>query len=212
MPSLLTFEMTGPGKGKVNVSKDAPVPMLAFGMCTLIEWAIGCGVHRFCLKKWCHPGGVEVSLHPLDVEAKPLQAAGCTLLGDLHNWGLLPADISVMERMGLDGQSAVVSDGQSRVSFNKNGTLVQTHDAKMDIALSTWAFGHADYIAGFFWRGVTEVKVYFSVKLTQIHVTPALDRIQINEVMSDGANYPENALVAGLQKPSDRNSTPRAKS
>lgn len=197
---MLSYQMPGFGLATMTVINDAPIHTVSYGLGQMIAWAFGCGVHRFEFEATKHRLGLSVFMNPL-VEPQPLQAANCSLMGEMVRSKLIPNDIPVHELLNMDGNQSVVGDGQARFTFktDEGGTLIQQYDCRPDISVATWAFAFSDHCAGFFWRGVKKIKIFHSMKLTQVHMTPALDRKLITNVMTNAEDYPQNATVSSIK-------------
>ncbi len=196
---MITCLMPGYGRGMLTVSNDAPLNAFSFGLGQLFAWAAGCGVHRFSLKVDKNNLAVAVFMDPL-VEPQVIQAASCSSQSDLFKWKLLPLDIPPLEQMNIDGNQGVAWDGQARFTFAKGkGLLVQTFDVKPEISIADWSFAYGDHCTGFILKGVKEIKIFHSMKLTQIHMTPSLPENEVRHMMLDAEDYPQQVLVSSIK-------------
>jgi hypothetical protein len=195
---MLTYSLDY-GRGQMAVVNEAPLNVVSFGLGQLFSWAMGCGVHRFELSISKNRVGVAVFMDPLN-EPGVIQAANCSTMKSMNEWGLVPTDIPQIERMNVDGAQQVMRDGQNRFSMKEGqGMMIQTYSVRPDLSVASWAFAYSDHCTGFFWRGVKKIKIFHSMKLTQIHMTPELDRDLVRHMMSDAADYPPNTLVSSIK-------------
>ena len=196
---MLTYQMPGYGLGSMTVANEAPLNVVSYGLGHLFSWAMGCGVHRFELERIKTRLGVSIYLRPL-VEPGVIQAASCSTMKALCDVGLVPKDIPLIDRMNVEGNPSAIWDGQARCSIKEGqGMLVQSYDVRPDLSMASWSFAYSDHCTGFFWRGVKMIKIYHSMKLTQIHMTPDLDRDLVRRMMSDAEDYPQNTLVSTIK-------------
>lgn len=194
---MLSYSMPKYGMGTCAIGNDANLKTLAYGISQLICWGHGCGAHRLKFTIYKNRVGVSVFMDP-DVEPQVISAAACCTQEGLHEMGLLPKDIPPFERMNMDGCTKTVNDGQSRFSFKKgDGSLIQNYDVRPDISMATWSFAYADQITGFVWRGAREIRLFHSLKLTQIYLAPALPDDVIKSILSY-ENYPQDKLISDL--------------
>ena len=196
---MLTYQMPGFGTGSMTVSNEAPLNVVSFGLSQLFSWALGCGVHRLELQVVKQRLGISISMTPL-VEPGVIQAANCSTMKSMLDWKLVPADIPQIERMNIEGNQGFVWDGQARFTFDKGqGMLVQTYDTKPSLTVAEWAFAYSDHVTGFIWRGVKTIKIYYSMKLTQTHLTPELPQDVVRAMMTHAEDYPQNTLVSSIK-------------
>lgn len=196
---MLNCQMAGYGCGFVTVTNQAPLNVVSYGLGQLFAWAFGCGVHRFDLTFDKNRLGCSVFMDPL-VEPGIIQAANCSTMKAMNEWKLIPTDIPQMERLNIEGQQSIVWDGQARCSVKEGqGMLIQTYDVRPDLTVAEWAFAYSDHCTGFFCRGVKKIKIFHSMKLTQLHMTPELNRDVVNRMMKDAEDYPQNTLVSSIK-------------
>jgi hypothetical protein len=196
---MLSLQMAGYGMGMVGVANNANLNALSYGISQLISWGLGCGAHRLTFKADKNRVGISVFMDP-EVEPQVISAAGCCTMQGLHEMGLLPQDIPQFERMNMDGATNTAKDGQSRFSFKQGeGILIQNYNVRPELSLATWAFAYADHITGFIWRGAREIKVFHSMKLTQIYMSPAIADDVAKTAMAGEQNYPQDTLISSIK-------------
>lgn len=197
---MLTYSMPSYGLGSMTVNNEAPLNVVSYGLGQLFAWALGCGVHRMELEVITNRVGVVIFLHPLVEPKDSIQAANCSTMKSMNDWGLVPLDIPAIERMNVEGNQRVVWDGQARFSFKEgHGMLVQSYDMRPSLTVAEWGFAYSDHCAGFIWRGVKKVKIFTSMKLTQIHLSPALPDDVVTAMMTHAEDYPQNTLVSSIK-------------
>jgi hypothetical protein len=197
---MLTYNMPAYGQGMMTVANEAKLNVVSFGLGQLFAWGMGCGVHRFELTVSKNRVGVAIFMDPLNEPPGGIQAANCSTMKSMNDWGLIPTDIPQIERMNVDGAQQVMRDGQNRFSMKEGqGMMIQTYNVRPDLTVAAWAFAYSDHCTGFLWRGVKKIKIFHSMKLTQIHMTPELDRDLVRHMMSDAEDYPQDTLVSSIK-------------
>jgi hypothetical protein len=197
---MLNYAMPSYGYGTMTVAKEAKLNVVSFGLGQLFAWGMGCGVHRFELNVNKTREGVSIFMEPLNEPPGGIQAANCSTMKSMNEWRLIPTDIPEIERMNVEGAQQVMRDGQNRFSMNAGqGMMIQTYDMRPNLTVAEWAFAYSDHCTGFLWRGVKKFKVFVSMKLTQFHMAPELDKELVRRLMSEIEDYPQDTLVSSIK-------------
>ena len=184
----------------ITISKDRPLTELSFGLQAYIEFFLGSGCWQFEFGRYkLENKDCKVIVRPL-IPLGALRVSNVTQVGGLVEMGLLPRSCTPWD---LSTQYA--SDGPHRVNKEgSEGTIIEIHNIRPEIPLSSLSFGLSDQIVGLFWKGTRTIRYQLSLNLAQVWFGFGMSNKELIKFARDQADdtvpdYNEKSLVGDLR-------------